>query len=290
MRRIVFLISLVMVYALLPVSYAEVPPAFSYQGILKDTAGAPVEDDVYAIKFAIYEDSVAGSLLWETSGFVPIQTRDGLFEHVLGATNPIPDSIARYDGLWVGFRVNLEAEMTPRTQLTSVPFALSAEYADTANYSNLANRSIMADSTAIADSAIYLRNFADYTYRRIDFNDEADSTQSTSYIQLGNTLIIPPGEISDYIVVSAQNGAFINGNDRCYLDIRIGENGLEISMEERIILDYGGMAGVGMVSSIQFYYEPTLIERANGFNVKIYMRVTSSDCWAFLLKCDVFGM
>ena len=135
MRRIVFLISLVTVYALLPVSYAEVPPAFSYQCILKDSTGAPVEDDVYAIKFAIYDDSVAGSALWETAGFVPIQTRDGLFTHVLGSTNPIPDSIARYDALWAGLRVNLEPEMTPRTRLTSVPFALTAEYADTATVS-----------------------------------------------------------------------------------------------------------------------------------------------------------
>jgi hypothetical protein len=114
---------------------AEVPPTITYQGILTDTTGAPVEDDVYAVRFALYGDSAAGVALWETAGFVPIQTRDGLFEHVLGSTNPIPDTLARAGALWLGITVNLESEMAPRTRLASVPFAFSAQYADTATTS-----------------------------------------------------------------------------------------------------------------------------------------------------------
>jgi len=118
-----------------PAINAGVPQQISFQGILNDTSGTAVDDDVYAIKFAICDDSTAGSILWETAGFVPIQTHEGLFQHVLGSTNPIPDSIAKCDGLWVGITVNLEPEMIPRTRLTSVPFAFMAHYADTATAS-----------------------------------------------------------------------------------------------------------------------------------------------------------
>jgi hypothetical protein len=125
--------------------YAGVPHQISYQGILNDTSGRPVDDDVYAIKFTIYDDSVFGSALWETAGFVPIQTNKGLFQHVLGSTNPIPDSLAKYNNLWVGIKVNLEPELIPRTRLTSVPFSLKAQYADTATYSYNSNRSDTAN-------------------------------------------------------------------------------------------------------------------------------------------------
>lgn len=75
---------------------AAVPHQFSFQGVLKDSLGNAVADDVYAIKFRIYDDSTAGNILWETSGFVPIQTSHGLFQHILGSTNPIPDSLSRF--------------------------------------------------------------------------------------------------------------------------------------------------------------------------------------------------
>jgi hypothetical protein len=117
------------------ISLAEIPHTISYQGILKDSTGAPVEDGIYAIKFAIYNDSSSGLALWETSGFVPIQTHQGLFSHILGSTNTIPDSIAKYENLWLGLTVNLEPEMTPRFPLSSVPFAFAAQYADTATVS-----------------------------------------------------------------------------------------------------------------------------------------------------------
>jgi hypothetical protein len=135
MKKLLNLLILAMI-TILPASvFSEVPLQFSFQGVLKDTSGSPVDDAIYAIKFTIYSDSIAGNPLWETVGFVPIQTTKGLFQHILGSTNPIPDSIGIYSNLWVGIKVNLEPEMLPRTKLTSVPFSLSAKYADTATVS-----------------------------------------------------------------------------------------------------------------------------------------------------------
>jgi len=112
---------------------AEVPHLISYQGILKDSTGEVVEDNVHALKFSIYNDSTEGLLLWESEGFVPLQITNGLFQHVLGSTNPIPDSISNFSNLWLGVAIGLEPEL-PRTQIVSVPFAISAQYADTCDY------------------------------------------------------------------------------------------------------------------------------------------------------------
>jgi hypothetical protein len=114
---------------------ADVPSQISFQGVLKNSEGQPVEDDVYAIKFRIYDAETEGVILWESEGFIPIQTADGLFQHILGSTRPIPDSISRYTDLWVGITVDLDEELAPRTKLVSVPYSLSAQYSDTTSTS-----------------------------------------------------------------------------------------------------------------------------------------------------------
>jgi hypothetical protein len=147
-KSIAFLIlSLVIINSL---ASADVPATFSYQGILTDSLGEPVEDDIYAIQFRIYEDSATTSPLWESNGFIPKQTTDGLFNHIMGSSNPLPDSLSKYDGLWVGITVDLDDEMTPRTPMTSVPFALSSQYADTTDYALDAYHSVSAETASEA--------------------------------------------------------------------------------------------------------------------------------------------
>jgi hypothetical protein len=114
---------------------AEVPKQISYQGVLTDPSGAWVADGVYSIKFRIYDDSIGGNILWETSGYVPLQIHHGMIKHDLGSTNAIPDSIAAYPNQWVGITVNLGSELLPRTRLISVPFSFQAQHSDTAKVS-----------------------------------------------------------------------------------------------------------------------------------------------------------
>jgi hypothetical protein len=114
---------------------AEVPKQISYQGVLTDPSGAWVADGVYSIKFRIYDDSIGGNILWETSGYVPLQIHHGMIKHDLGSTNSLPDSIAAYPNQWVGMTVNLGSELTPRTKLLSVPFSFLARHSDTSEVS-----------------------------------------------------------------------------------------------------------------------------------------------------------
>jgi len=131
MRWSRLLLAVAIMVSSLSLVLADVPGMMSYQGVLKDSEGQPVADDVYAIKFTIYNAETEGVVLWESNGFIPIQTADGLFTHILGSTNPLPDSLSRYSDLWVGITVDLDEELSPRTRLVSVPFSLNAQYSDT---------------------------------------------------------------------------------------------------------------------------------------------------------------
>ena len=152
---------LVLIVALIfwgPATLAEVPATFSYQGILKDFEGQPVEDGVYAIKFSIYDAETEGSVLWESEGFIPIQTTNGLFQHILGSTDPIPDSLSRYSDLWVGIAIDLDEELVPRTKLVSVPFSINTQYSDTTGTS--LDKTI--DASELTEGTLDVERFSAY--------------------------------------------------------------------------------------------------------------------------------
>ncbi len=85
----------------------------------------PVPDDDYTITFAIYDLETGGTPLWDETQTVSVA--DGLFNVRLGASDPItPTSWVDGRDLWLGITLAGEAEMTPRQQLVSVPYALNA--------------------------------------------------------------------------------------------------------------------------------------------------------------------
>lgn len=87
----------------------------NFQSCLLDTNGASVQDDVYALRLWLYADSTGGAPLWESNGLVSVETKGGCFRHLLGTTNQLPDSVFRYQSLWVGVSVGYGSEIIPRT-------------------------------------------------------------------------------------------------------------------------------------------------------------------------------
>jgi hypothetical protein len=60
-----------------PMTITSVPREMSYQGILRDSGGDPVEDSVYSIAFRIFNVSSGGSSLWDET--LPCTTTAGVF-------------------------------------------------------------------------------------------------------------------------------------------------------------------------------------------------------------------
>jgi len=310
---------------------AGVPQIINYQGKLTDEIGDPVEDNVYSMKYTIYDAPTAGNALWSTysGGFTPIQTEKGLFSHLLGSTNPLPDSLVNYDSLWLGITVAPDAELTPRTPIVSVNFAFKAlvsenafkadsaayaeetghsKWADTSNFSiasghanssDSATNAIYADTasyTVYADTAVYVAG----TYRRLGADLVGGGVSSTDWEQAGSTISIPAGEVSSYVIVSFVVQGFCHAcsnitNSASY-DLRIGLDGAEDSKETQVF--FSGWSNTDNHATTrrgyftyQYYYEPTAAEKSSGFNVMVFLRVSStSGASASLFKCEVFGM
>jgi hypothetical protein len=106
-----------------------VSPLLSYQGrLVNPTTGAPMADGSYTFTFRIYNVESGGAELW--TELKDITVTNGLFSHQLGSVTPLPSSIFTGQNLWLGIKVNTDAEATPRQRLVPVAYAMYSDNAD----------------------------------------------------------------------------------------------------------------------------------------------------------------
>ncbi len=149
LKRAVLMLIGIFIFA--AIAAAEIPNTINYQGRLTDAAGEPVPDGVYNIIFTIYDDPVlfgGGHDLW-TSGTQPVTITNGLFNYILGSNVSLPADIADGSSLWLGIKVWLDPEISPRTELTSVPYAHHAALAD-----NLVNVPGLAMNSSVGEYTV----------------------------------------------------------------------------------------------------------------------------------------
>lgn len=104
-------------------AFGAVPQTMNVQGKLTDAGGRAVAGGSYSVVFTIYDAASAGTNLWtETSS---VTASGGVFSTIIGAITPLADSAFDNQNLWLGLKIETDPEMTPRQQLTSVPFAMS---------------------------------------------------------------------------------------------------------------------------------------------------------------------
>ncbi len=105
---------------------ADAPNVINYQGRLTTASGEPVPNANYSMIFTIYD--ALGAPLW-TSGPQTVHVTDGLFTYLLGSTVAFPEGLFVGTGevtRYLGIKVDSDAEIVPRTQLSSAPFAVVA--------------------------------------------------------------------------------------------------------------------------------------------------------------------
>jgi hypothetical protein len=96
----------------------------SYQGRLTDAGGTPVTGLV-GLTFRLYDTPSGGSALWAESQTVSVN--NGLFNVQLGSVNPLPSTLfTTRTTFFLGVTVGTDAEMTPREQIASTPYAFAA--------------------------------------------------------------------------------------------------------------------------------------------------------------------
>src|SRR4030067_3640844 len=119
MKRFKLLFSLFTLF-LVSSSFATVPQLINFQGRLTDFLGNSVSDGSYSLRFRIYDDSLAGNVLWEEN--TSVQIKSGLFTVLLGSVNSIPDSAFYSANRWLGIKIGTNPEITPRQRLASVGY------------------------------------------------------------------------------------------------------------------------------------------------------------------------
>lgn len=122
-NRIIPIIGLLLLLSQL--GMAQIPQKITYQGFLTDTAGVPI-DGAQVLTFTLYDAASAGTALWTENQVTAVSK--GLFTAILGsiATLDLP-----FDSpYWLGIKVGLDPEMTPRIELTATPYSLRADTAE----------------------------------------------------------------------------------------------------------------------------------------------------------------
>lgn len=113
---------------------STIPTAFSYQGILRDANGDLINGTVN-LRLQLYSVVTGGTALY-TEQFADVNVRDGLFTVVVGDAQPLPASVFNTFPLYLGIKVNNDAELLPRQRFHPVPYAMQASSAQTAVTAN----------------------------------------------------------------------------------------------------------------------------------------------------------
>lgn len=94
----------------------------SIQGTIQKSFGGAVDDGKYSLTFKLYTEESGGTPVWsETQDGVEVI--GGVYSALLGAANPLNAGFNTV--YYLGIAVDGGQELTPRTRLTSAPYALS---------------------------------------------------------------------------------------------------------------------------------------------------------------------
>ena len=192
---------MLIVFGLLAPSFvlAQVPTTISYQGRL-DSAGVPIKSPKN-LTFAIYSAATGGTAIW-TEAQSSVAFTNGMFSVKLGSVTPFPATLFTSAGeRWLGVALTGGAEMTPRFQFTSSPFAFRSQQAD-----NIADDAVT--SAKVVDGAIATADLADNSVTGIKMVDGTIGTadladNSVTSIKIANGTITT-GDLADQSIITTK--------------------------------------------------------------------------------------
>lgn len=173
-------------------TYAAGPNLINFQGKVVNADGTNVTNGAYNFDFVLYDDPSLGSPSdgvhdkWhELTKSVTVT--NGVFQTNLGSVTTLPDFNAN-PALYLAIRFNADAAgyMSPRVQLTSVPYALNADNLGGLTSSNFVKlaQGVQADSSTTNPSISISKTLAsDVTLNGLDFSltDNAAASTGTLY-------------------------------------------------------------------------------------------------------------
>ncbi len=111
--------------------HAQIPRTLSFQGVLTDEQGNLVPDGNHQLLLKLFDNAANGNLLFTETQTVPVV--NGMFNAIIGSVTPLPASLAFDRAYFLAVSVDGGNELSPRTALTAVPYALRAATAGIAD-------------------------------------------------------------------------------------------------------------------------------------------------------------
>lgn len=125
----------------------DIPKAFSYQGTLR-LANGSLATGAFNMTIRLYDVVTGGTPLF-TETFANVAVRDGLFNVVVGDTQPLPAGLFANGQLYLGVTVDPDPELLPRQRLHPVPWAMYAATAQQALTAGAADSAVNASQTTV---------------------------------------------------------------------------------------------------------------------------------------------
>ncbi len=151
MKKITILVLTLLVSS--SICFSSVPGQINFQGLLKDSAGKPVNNSAQTITFSIYAAPTGGvpvTALWYETKSVTVE--NGMYSTQLGDSNPLLSSVFDGSTRYLGIAVGTDPEMAPRLPLISVPYAFRAASAASVDSFSISDYSITTNK--IANNAV----------------------------------------------------------------------------------------------------------------------------------------
>lgn len=104
-------------------------PQINFQGKLTNpSTGVNIANGTYSIVFSLYTVASGGSAVWTETQNVTIANGNGIFNVALGSVSALPGSVDFNSAdLYLGIKVEADAEMTPRVRFTAAPYAFNSD-------------------------------------------------------------------------------------------------------------------------------------------------------------------
>ena len=157
---------------------AAASDVINFQARLETPSGAIVSDGDYNVQFKLYSVSTGGSALWTESylntASQGVHVVNGYLTVNLGSITSFPSNIPWDQQLYLTMNIGgtsssgsptYDGEMSPRLQLTAVPYAFQAKNATQLQATNGANVATLTFTPPTANNSIVLPDLPAGTYR-----------------------------------------------------------------------------------------------------------------------------
>ncbi|MEI6305155.1 MAG: hypothetical protein WCP09_04055, partial [Candidatus Taylorbacteria bacterium] len=171
------LIFMALTLASLTIAHADFNREINYQGKLFTSAGTPVADGTYNVRFALYNSVSGGIQAWSETTTATVS--NGLFSVMLGSTSPFA-GVDFAQTLYLGVEIGgvgapvWDGEMTPRKVLGAVPAAFVSEHSNTAAMASTSDYAMNAGTSTYSTNSNYSNTSGTSTYS----NNAGTSTYS----------------------------------------------------------------------------------------------------------------